>query len=517
MRFLARKVTGRWRPVTALALIISVTGAIALVQSGGAHTSGDTSISDPGFSFTADVQGANDQPGQKDLTAHATYLTLNDLYVGWKWDDTGLSGTNTGDGCALFDTDGDGKVNGALCVTISGAAATWQSTRVYTCGDTKNDRCTSGGIQVMTITSKCSVTDHATATFGSGTDTQATCKVGLADFQGTVANTTMLNTCSYPSQQPNSAPNDCVLIPGVLPNGAIEITKTGDDADCTGPATPTANCQSAGVSVLSGAHFEIKDPGGNVVSGAGDLVTGSNGKVCFAGLPVSSTAYTVNEKTAPSGYSIDDTDGKSVSVTTAGNCTSGAQTVTFTDTRLTGAIEITKTGDDANCTGPATPTANCRSAGVSVLSGAHFEIKDSGGNVVSGAGDLVTGSNGKVCFAGLPISSNAYTVNETTAPSGYAIDDTDGKSVSVTSAGDCTSGGGAATIGFTDSPVSKFRVIFTPPASGVTEAQIECDVDADTENGDPDTTGPPTRDDTDETYSDLPAGTYTCTIDIAEP
>ena len=403
MRAMSRRFVGQRRWAAALVLVVSVVAAITVAQIGGAHTSGDNTVSDPGFSFTSDVGGANDAPGQRDLTAHATFLTLTDLYVGWKWDDTGFSGTNTGDGCALFDTDSDGNVNGALCVTVAGAAATWQSTRVYTCGDAKNDRCTSGGAQVPTIGSKCSVSDHAPATFGNGTDTQATCKVTLADFQGTAANTSLLNTCSYPSQQPNSAPNDCVLIPGVLPTGAIEITKTGDDANCTGAQTPTANCQSAGVSVLSGAHFEIKDSGGTVVTGAGDLVTGTNGKVCFAGLPTSNNAYKVNEKSAPTGYGIDDTDSST-------------------------------TGDQTE------------------------------------------------------------------------------KSVSVTSAGDCTSG--AATVGFTDSPLSKFQVIFTPPASGVTEAQISCDVPADTENGDPDDTTP-VRDDTDETYSGLPAGTYTCTIDIA--
>ena len=403
MTFMAHRFTRRWRRVTALVLVISAAGAIALVQSGGAHTSGDSSVSDPGFSFTADVGGPDDAPGQKDLTAHATFLTLTDLYVGWKWDDTGFSGTNTGDGCALFDTDGDGNVNGALCVTIGGAAATWQSTRVYTCGDAKNDRCTSPVTQVATIGSRCSVSDHAAGTFG-GTDTQATCKVALADFQGTVANTSLLNTCSYPSQQPNSAPSDCVLIPGVLPTGAIEITKTGDDANCTGAQTPTANCQSAGVSVLSGAHFEIKNSGGTVVTGAEDLVTGTNGKVCFAGLPVSNSAYTVTEKQPPAGYQADDTD----------SGTAGVQT---------------------------------------------------------------------------------------------------SKSVTVTSAGDCSSGATAVT--FTDSPLSSFRVIFTPPAAGVTQAQISCSVPADSENGGPDDAGTPNRDDSDETFSGLPAGTYTCTVDIA--
>ncbi len=403
MRFTSHRYTRKWPRVVCLALLISTTGAIALVQSGGAHTSGDTSVSDPGFSFTYDVGGANDAPGQRDLTAHATFLTLTDLYVGWKWDDTGFSGTNTGDACALFTTDNDQNVNGALCVTVVGAAATWQSTRVYTCGDVKNDRCTSPITQVAAINSTCSVNDHAAPTFGGGSDTQATCKADRADFQGTVANTSLLNTCSYPSQQPNSAPNDCVLIPGVLPTGAIEITKVGDDANCTGPQTPTANCQSAGVSLLSGAHFEIKDSGGTVVTGAGDLVTGTNGKVCFTNLPVSNSAYTVTETQAPSGYQTDDTD--------AG--TAGVQT---------------------------------------------------------------------------------------------------SKPVTVTSAGNCTSG--ATAVGFSDSPLSSVTVSFSPPATGVTAAQISCARGADPIGASPADATPAVRDDLSETYSGLAGGVYTCTIDI---
>ena len=80
-------------------------------------------------------------------------------------------------------------------------------------------------------------------------------------------------------------------------------------------------------------------------------------------------------------------------------------------------------------------------------------------------------------------------------------------------AGTCSSG--ATAVAFTDSPLSQFRVVFTPPAAGVTRSQIACSVAADSENGGADNTTTPNRDDTDETYSGLTAGAYTCTIDIA--
>ena len=42
--------------------------------------------------------------------------------MSWNWDTIGFSGANTGDACSLFDTDADGKVNFAVCVTIEGDA-----------------------------------------------------------------------------------------------------------------------------------------------------------------------------------------------------------------------------------------------------------------------------------------------------------------------------------------------------------------------------------------------------------
>ena len=74
-----------------------------------------------------DQQGANDEPGQKDLTTMCESAGAFDtVQISWNWDDTAWTGTNTGDACSLFDTDGDGNANYSLCVTVAGVPATYQ-------------------------------------------------------------------------------------------------------------------------------------------------------------------------------------------------------------------------------------------------------------------------------------------------------------------------------------------------------------------------------------------------------
>ena len=397
----------RWTRVALLTLIATAIGAIAFSAPAGAAVSGDTSFTPPSFTFTSDVLGPNDVPGQKDLTAHSSVLNAN-FYVAWKWDDVSFSGGNTGDACALFETNTNGDANAALCVTIGGKPATWQSTRVYTCGDTKNDRCTSTYTEVSPIGSKCQVDNAATAQFSPGpnaSDSQATCKVDLTDFGSGTTAASMINTCSYPSREPTSAPSDCVLIPGVRETGAIEITKTGDDANCTGTTLP-AGCQSAGVKLLSGAQFSVT--GTDAPSGAGSMTTDSTGKVCLGGFPTGNS-YTVTETGAPTGYQIDDT-------------------------------------------------------------------------VLDDPLD--------------PLTQGVQT----------------SKSVTVGAAGTCASG--PVGVSFSDSPLSAFKVTFMPPNTGVTLSQIDCTGTSGDEDGGADNTTPPNLDDTEETYSGLTAGTYTCTINI---
>ena len=77
-----------------------------------------------------DDGGPDDNVGQKDLN----FLQVDDanlptaLAVNWGWDDTAWSGGNTGDACALFDTDGDRMANNAVCVGVGGNPAVEQYT-----------------------------------------------------------------------------------------------------------------------------------------------------------------------------------------------------------------------------------------------------------------------------------------------------------------------------------------------------------------------------------------------------
>ena len=166
----------------------------------------------------ADEDGANDEPGQKDLTL----LTVDNaglptsLAVTWNWDVTTISGNNTVDGCSLFDSDGDSLANFAVCEVWGNdpVAPSEVATRLYTCTDTRADRC-SGPTEDTTITSTCDVAISGTDPFVTGesypNDVKATCTINLADVGA--ANAVLLNVCSYPSQQPNSDPSDCVLVP----------------------------------------------------------------------------------------------------------------------------------------------------------------------------------------------------------------------------------------------------------------------------------------------------------------
>ena len=94
------------------------------------------------LSCVNDTAGANDEPGQKDLTqlcVDTSGLPVT-LQVTWNWDEISVSGNNTLDACSLYDTDNDGNVNFALCVTDPTDESI--AVTLYTCGDDATDRCT---------------------------------------------------------------------------------------------------------------------------------------------------------------------------------------------------------------------------------------------------------------------------------------------------------------------------------------------------------------------------------------
>jgi hypothetical protein len=147
--------------------------------------------------------------------------------VSWNFDDTRWTGNNTGDGCVLFDSnDADPFANYAVCVTVEGGPpATIQagSPKLYTCGNTRVDRCTGSVLLSGPYSTTCTVpAAQDTDPFGGAhtcngadcttKDTLTSCTIVTTDF-GPGLTLEISDVCSYPSQQPNSDPSDCVFSP----------------------------------------------------------------------------------------------------------------------------------------------------------------------------------------------------------------------------------------------------------------------------------------------------------------
>ena len=201
-----------------------------------------------------DENGANDEPGQKDLTQ----LTIDyaglptSVDVSWNWDEISWSGSNTGDACALFDTDDDLNVDAAVYVTIAGDPAELTDVRLYECtADAKVDRCTGPEQVTSPDLTDCTVDQTDTDPFPAGdenpTDTTAWCTIFLGEVAA--SNAELVNVCSYPSEEPNSDPSDCVLI---IRDGGLQIIKEviNDDGGL-------ATCDQFGFTINPGAVSEM--------------------------------------------------------------------------------------------------------------------------------------------------------------------------------------------------------------------------------------------------------------------
>ena len=111
--------------------------------------------------------------------------------------------------------------------------------------------------------------------------------------------------------------------------GAIEISKTS----------------TKGNAPLAGAKFSITK-GGTAISGS-PFTTGADGTVCVDGLGFGD--YVVTETAAPTGYSIDDATGRTVTVDNNAKCSDdpfGGETTSFSDTPLTDLL-VKATGEAA--------------------------------------------------------------------------------------------------------------------------------------------------------------------------
>ncbi len=252
-----KPVTRKLRVVASSALVILF--QLSLLGSNGVAgpQSAFASLPSPG-GCQNDVDGANDEPGQKDVTRTCVGQGDGlpyDVIVSANWDETKLPGNNTADVCTLFDSDDNGLVNLAVCVTlqssgsINGKLAVLQAVRLFSCGDSKSDRCTNSVLIAGPYTSQCEVAQKNSDPFGPAVDdgpgddfpddTEILCGIDLSDFGAAAATgVTLLETCSYPSTVANSDPSDCVFL-----QTCSNSSDCDDDNECTTDSCSEGICR----------------------------------------------------------------------------------------------------------------------------------------------------------------------------------------------------------------------------------------------------------------------------------
>jgi hypothetical protein len=292
---------------------------------------------------------------------------------------------------------------------------------------------------------------------------------------------------------------------------------TAQMKDLVGPADFTlANC---GTVIIR----KVTSPSGDTTTSFGystDITTDNGSSVSNFSLK-DGESNTINDVDPGTGLHVTEADPSPDYKLTSIDCSASDSTVSYSTSTTTRAVTFDlAAGETLDCTYTntlqrgaikITKTSSKDSSG---LAGATFSI--TGPNSYSNS--VMSGNDGTVCVDDLPFGN--YSVTETAAPTGYKIDDATSHTVTVDNNATCSDSTyvGEST-SFSDTPLSKIEVIFTSLAgTGVTKASIVCadstpsTIDAVSENGDPD----PAYDDTDEVFTDLAPGTYTCTI-VVDP
>ncbi len=223
-----------------------------------------SSLTIPSFFTVLDQQGANDVPYQSDLTQMGRDDSDPSYYqIFWSWDsiDMWTGNGQTGDACALFDSDGDSNINYAVCgqiINLNGnpnlVVQTTGSPFAFLCNNKRPDRCgnpvpkgyvssgASPDIQAGPLPGSTAtppgnlITDTdpfgPTAPLGPGSnypyDATLYMKIKKAFLP---PNSIFVNVCSYPSagNGGNNNPFDCI----VTPAGGFLVIKKVANANTT--------------------------------------------------------------------------------------------------------------------------------------------------------------------------------------------------------------------------------------------------------------------------------------------
>lgn len=191
--------------------------------------------------------------------------------------------------------------------------------------------------------------------------------------------------------------------------GALTVTKVDED-------DPSI--------ALSGAKYELRDSGERVI---GEKVTDDLGRITFTKLLYDT--YTLIETDAPQGYLLDNT-AYPVLIDSTVQKTGGVKSITLKNKKAPEEPqEPQEPQDPGNPSGPGDPAAPAYQLEIIkvdsidssiILEGATFVLQDQGQQ--EGQRILTTDPSGKVVFTGL--KTGQYTLVETAAPEGYAIDST---------------------------------------------------------------------------------------------
>jgi hypothetical protein len=296
--------------------------------------------------------------------------------------------------------------------------------------------------------------------------------------------------------------------------GEVKIIKHTDPRGTAQAPSPSFSYSSSISNPAAGSNSPScsgdSTPASFTLSDAGTDSTSSNVEDCNNVQP---GTYTVTE-TAASGYSLESLTcdpALSASNTTNGGkqhasgslqaditvAAGGVVTCTFQNQPNQGAVAITKSATKIKaCTGANTPAIGygvCTGSGTGNLNGAHFKVCTNSGataaNCTTPTGittnDFTTATDGTVCVDHLPFSSGGttYYVVESSAPSGFKLDTTSTRSVSVTTNARCTDSSGKASVTFSDAPLTDLVVTATAQAhdannaNGATQSKITCATD----------------------------------------
>jgi hypothetical protein len=293
---------------------------------------------------------------------------------------------------------------------------------------------------------------------------------------------------------------DCSASTGVTPSiiGAtvtFAIDNSADILDCTYTNRARGTIIVEKITDDGSGSFDFTS--GTLTPSAFTLTTsaaGAGGKDSKTFANITPGTYDVAE-TVPAGWNL-----------VSSSCSDGSNpgsiglgagetvTCTFHDAREKGAIEITKTRKHA-ADGP----------GDHPHAGVTFTI--TGGELPAGGVTAVTDANGVACVDGLVLSSvvGDYTVTES-VPAGYSASPSS-DTVTVTTESTCGDGNEAAAGPFHNTPLTDITVSVNSQVDGGTASTINCGagVVSTGSNGDGSTS-----------RTNLPPGTYTCTI-VVDP